>query len=93
MFSKNEIRLFDKRYFNILRITHEENFVEIQSKNTKDYWVIKKNVYYDDWEIYIYHKHPRSKYYHRHWQCHSIKQSIKSIYSHDQYRLNKRLYV
>lgn len=42
MFSKNEIRLFDKRYFNILRITHEENFVEIQSKNTKDYWVIKK---------------------------------------------------
>lgn len=93
MFVDNVSRKIDNKYFNLIKIVDSENFVEFQSRNTKDFWIIKRNLYFDDkFPIYIYHKHPNQGYYHHHWQCYSIKQAIDSIKQHDAYKLNIRLY-
>jgi hypothetical protein len=84
----------DLRYFNLVKINKDEHYIEIQSRNTKDYWVIKENLYFkDELPIILYHKHCWQQYYHRHWQCHKISQCIKSIKKHDDYSKNKRLYA
>ena len=42
MFTYKELHLIDKGYFKVLRYPVEDNFIEIQSKNTKDSWIIQK---------------------------------------------------
>ena len=42
MFTYKELHLIDKGYFKVLRYPAEDNFIEIQSKNTKDSWIIQK---------------------------------------------------
>lgn len=92
MFTYKELHLIDKGYFKVLRYPVEDNFIEIQSKNTKDSWIIqKRNPNVSDYPVILYHKHPGQKYYHKHWQCYTILQSVKSIKSHDQYALYERL--
>lgn len=94
MFTYKELHLIDKGYFKVLRYPVEDNFIEIQSKNTKDSWIIqKRNPAYSEYPIILYHKHPGQKYYHKHWQCYNLKQSISSIKSHDRYSLHKRVYL
>lgn len=91
MFTVRELHLIDSRYFRLLRHPPDDNFVEIQSKNTKDSWIIqKRNPEYSDYPIVLYHKHPGQRYYHRHWQCYNVGQSIRSIKSHDEYTKLKK---
>lgn len=91
MFSKRELQLIDQRYFRLLRYPPEENFIEFQSRNSKDYWIIQKmNPEYSDYPIILYHKHPSQRYYHRHWQCYKVSQSVRSIKSHDDYSLLRK---
>lgn len=86
MFTTKELRLIDGGYFNLLRHPSEENYIEVQSKNSKDYWIIKKSdPLVADYPIIIYHKHPGQAYYHRHWQCYKVSQSVRSIKSHDEF--------
>ena len=80
MFTSKELSLVSNGYFNLIRYPLDENFIEIQSKNTKDSWII----------IVLDHKQPGQKYYHHHWKCYKVSQSIKSIKSHDDYTLSKR---
>lgn len=91
MFTTRELRLIDGRYFNLLRHPSEENYIEIQSKNSKDCWIIQKgNPLYSEYPIILYHKHPGQPYYHRHWQCHKVSQSVNSIKSHDEYSKTRK---
>ena len=91
MFTHKELHLIDKGYFKVLRYPVADNFIEIQSKNTRDSWIIqKRNASLSDYPVIIYHKHPGQKYYHKHWQCFSISQSIRSIQNHDRYVLLNR---
>lgn len=91
MFTTRELHLIDSGYFNVLRYPSDENFIEIQSKNTKDSWIIKKkNPQYSDYPIILYHKHLGQRYYHHHWQCYKVSQSIHLIKSHDEYSLLKK---
>ena len=91
MFKNEELKYIDLNYFHIIKIMQDEDFIEIQSICTKDYWIIKKNKFFEEkFPIILYHKHPRQKYYHRHWQCYKVRQCIDSIKSHDYYALNKR---
>lgn len=91
MFTYKELHLIDKGYFKVLRYPVEDNFIEIQSKNTKDSWIIqKRNPAYSEYPIILYHKHPGQKYYHRHWQCYNVSQCIRSIKSHDEYSLLRK---
>lgn len=86
MFTTKELNLIDERYFLILRYPSDENFIEIQSRNSKDYWIIqKRKPEFSDFPIILYHKHPGQRYYHRHWQCYKVSQSVNSIKSHDEY--------
>ena len=94
MFSHKELYLIDKGYFKVLRYPIEDNFIEFQSKNTKDSWIIqKRNPAYSEYPIILYHKHPGQKYFHKHWQCYNVRQCITSIKSHDIYSLQRRLYM
>lgn len=87
MFSKRELSYIDTHYFKVLRYVSDENYVEIQSKCSKDYWIIKKTSFLmSDYPIILYHKHPGQPYYHKHWQCYEVAQSVKSIKSHDKYK-------
>lgn len=86
MFTTKELHLIDGRYFKLLRHPSEENYIEIQSRNSKDYWIIQKmNPLYSDYPIILYHKHPGQLYYHRHWQSYKLNQIINSIKAHDEY--------
>lgn len=86
MFTTKELNLIDERYFLILRYPSDENFIEIQSRNSKDYWIIqKRKPEFSKYPIILYHKHPGQRYYHRHWQCYKVSQSVRSIKSHDEY--------
>ena len=90
MFTKKELSYINNQYFKLIRYVADENFIEFQSKCSKDYWIIKKTSFLCDYPVIIYHKHPGQPYYHRHWQCYKVVQSVKSIKSHDQYqRLRK----
>lgn len=91
MFTSKELNLVSNGYFKLIKYVLDENFIEIQSKNTKDRWIIqKREPLLSEYPIVIYHKHPDQKYYHHHWQCYTVSQSIKSIKSHDDYMLSKR---
>lgn len=86
MFTTRELNLINKRYFKVIRYVSEKNYIEIQSRCSKDYWIIQKGdpAYYG-YPIILYHKHPGQQYYHRHWQCYKVNQTISSIKSHDAY--------
>lgn len=91
MFSTKELNLIDKGYFKVLRYPVEYNYIEIQSKNTKDSWIIqRKDPFVSEYPIVLYHKHPGQQYYHKHWQCYSVSQCIKSIKSHDEYSILRK---
>ena len=91
MFKNEELKYIDLNYFHIIKIMQDENFIEIQSMSTKDFWIIKKNKFFKEkFPIILYHKHPKQKYYHRHWQCYKVSQCIESIKNHDCYAKNKR---
>ena len=58
MFKNEELKYIDLSYFNILKIMQDEDFIEIQSICTKDYWIIKKNKSFEEkFPIILYHKH------------------------------------
>ena len=89
MITNYELKHIDLSYFNICRIIQEEDFIEIQSVCTKDYWIIKKSKSFKTkFPIILYHKHNGQKYYHRHWQCYKVSQCIQSIKKHDYFYLN-----
>ena len=91
MFTYKELHLIDKGYFKVLRYPVEDNFIEIQSKNTKDSWIIqKRNRAISEYPVVLYHKHPGQKIYQKHWQCFSVSQGVKSIQNHDRYVLQNR---
>lgn len=91
MFTHKELHLIDKGYFKVLRYPIEDNFIEIQSKNTRDSWIIqKRNISVSDYPVILYHKHPGQKYYHKHWQCYDVRQCIESIKSHDDYSVLRK---
>ena len=54
MFTYKELHLIDKGYFKVLRYPLQDNFIEIQSKNTKDSWIIqKRNPAYSEYPIQV----------------------------------------
>lgn len=88
MFTQKESTFIHTNYFNLVRTT--EDFIEFQSKCTKHCWIIRKNPFStgNSRTIIIYHKHsPKIEYYHKHWECFTVRQAIDSIKKHDDYVL------
>ena len=62
MFENEELKHIDLNYFHIIKILQDEDFIEIQSICTKDFWIIKKNKFFKEkFPIILYHKHPRQR--------------------------------
>ncbi len=88
MFHTKELRLVKNSYFNVIRCVDELGYVEVQSKNTKHYWIIRKlDRNSSKYPYILYHKHPGQPYYHCHWKCYQMAQGVNSIMSHDRYVL------
>lgn len=84
MFTRKERALFRDPYFRVIR--EEEQFVELQSENTKHCWNVFKNQFEQSRKVKIYHKHKESdKYYHDHKLCRTVAEAVEQIKSHDQY--------
>lgn len=87
MFNQPDNKLLSSSYFTMIRQT--EDYVEIQSKNTKHCWIIRKQSFSNTAPILIYHKHASSdSYYHKHRYSHSVKSAIQQIKNHDDFVLN-----
>lgn len=76
-------------YFKVVRIT--PNYIEFQSINTDQCWIIQKVNFQNGWRYRLYHKHScETEYYHLHKDnCYNMKNIIKSIKSHDDWYLNQ----
>jgi hypothetical protein len=90
MFTAKELYQVNTNYFNILK-TYDD-FIEIQSINTKHYWIIKKQITYTRTPLVLYHKHSLlTPYYHKQSRANSINHAIQQIKSHDKYVLKNVL--
>ena len=93
MFTKKEYTFINPEYFVLRRTT--DNFIEFQSKSTKHCWIISKNPFKSENSrpVIIYHKHsPKIEYYHKHWECFTVRQAIESIKKHDDYVIKYAYY-
>lgn len=90
MLNKKELRLVNNSYFNTIRCVDELDYVEVQSRNTHHYWIIRKfDTAESRYPFVLYHKHPGQKYYHCHWKSFQMAQVVKAIIDHDSYVLRK----
>lgn len=88
MFTRKEMALLRDPYFRVIR--EEEQFVELQSENTKHCWNVFQNQFEQARKIKLYHKHKESdKYYHDHRVCRTVSEAVEQIKSHDQYVLEQ----
>ena len=92
MFTNKEKRLLGGGYFTIIR--EEENYIEVESRNTGHCWIIFKKTYDQDKPVVLYHKHRKTDaWYHEHWRTWTVKAAVHSIKSHDSYVVSHPNYL
>lgn len=85
MFSNYEKKLCADVYFSIRRI--EEEYIEIQSKNTRHCWLLHKPEG-STYPVILYHKHKSNDpYFHKQCPLFTVKRAIQIIKEHDAYVL------
>ena len=88
MFQSKEINDIDLTYFNVIQATCY--CITLQSKNTKHYWHILHQEYWDFKSCKIYHNHHANSCYHEHGHAPTLQKAITQIKSHDTFQLNGR---
>ena len=92
MFSKREIRLFQNDNYAIIRM--EDNFIEFESKLTKQCWIVLKRVAIDGKPVRLFHKHARKEnWYHLHWETYNVTLAARSIADHENYIIGHPNYL
>ena len=77
MFSKEELKSLDTKYFAI--IVADEYDVTVMSRNTGHYWYIHNPEYPEKGSCVIFHKHKASHPYHQHGRADTLRWVMKSI--------------
>ena len=93
MFFRKERNMLSDGYFTILR--EIDNFIILQSKNTKHCWLIQKMpTEYDGWDrIKVGHKHSlKTAHFHDHAKARNVECAVKMIKDHDDYVLHPEKY-
>ena len=88
MFDANELASLDSNYFTV--IYKDIYDVIIKSNNTGHYWNLHSLGYPEPGTVIIFHSHFASCPYHQHGRATSLRQTVKSIKSHDRFQLNGR---
>lgn len=88
MFTKQDIRKLDKRYFHI--VSTGAYGITLQSKSTRHYWYIMNQDYGFFSSCLIYHSHHGRTNYHRHGHAPTLQKAVDNIVSHDAFQLNGR---
>ena len=81
MFSKEELRSLDTKYFVV--IVADEYDVTVMSRNTGRY--IHNSEYLGKGSCVIFHKHKASHPYHQHGRADTLRQAVRSIQGHDKW--------
>ncbi len=85
LFTPKELSMFKSSYFRVLRSL--DNYIEIQSGNTKHCWIVQK-LKSSPGTIILHHKHDiKNPYYHKHRRYRNCKSALLEIQSHDTYVL------
>lgn len=88
MFTEEELRKIDPKYFNI--ILRDGLDVTIQSRNTGHWWYLHCTGVEGENALIIFHRHRGSHPYHQHGKAGSLRQAIKGIQRHDKWQMNGR---
>ena len=88
MFSKEELKSLDRKYFAV--IAADEYDVTVMSRNTGHYWYIHNPEYPETGSCVIFHKHKASHPYHQHGSADTLRQAVRRIKGHDKYQLYVR---
>lgn len=87
-FTRGELSLLRDPYFRVLRET--DQFIEVESVNTKHCWYVFKNTIEQHMTITLYHKHGIDKpYYHKQKTCRTVAEAVEVAKSHDNYVLEQ----
>ena len=87
MFSKEDLRSLDKKYFAVIIV--DEYDVTVMSRNTGHYWYIHNPEYLGKGICVIFHKHRASHPYHQHGRADTLRQAVRSIQGHDRWVINQ----
>ena len=88
-FSKRDMDLISKEYFEIIKIA--PCYIELKSKCTGHCWIIHKMGYSDKFPYWLYHKHRREEQcYHLQRKKGSLNSIVEEIKNHDLYQMSKR---
>lgn len=88
MFDANDLFSLGPNYCSI--IFTDALDVTIMSWNTGHYWFIHNPEYSTPGICIIFHKHKESHPYHRHGRANSLRQTVRSIQSHDRWQMTGR---
>lgn len=91
MFNEQTLAQIDKQYFNVIMMDDKD--VTIQSRNTGHYWYLHCTEYPQEESLVLFHKHRFLHPYHQHGRANTLRQTVKSIKSHDKWQMNGRKYV
>ena len=86
MFSKEDLRSLDTKYFAVIIV--DEYDVTVMSRNTGHYWYIHNPEYPGKGSCIIFHKHKASHPYHQHGRADTLRQAVRRIKGHDEWQLN-----
>lgn len=75
MFSEEELRSLDRRYFEVLRA--DEVDIILISKNTRHIWLIHNAGYPYEGSSIIFHAHSPALPYHQHGRVNTLRQAVR----------------
>lgn len=88
VFNTEDLRALDPKYFTIIAVGDYD--MTIMSRNIGHIWYIHNLEYPGEGSYVIFHKHKASHPYHQHGRASTLKQAVKSIQSHNKWKMNGR---
>lgn len=77
MFSAEDLKCLDPRYFNIISVDAYD--VTVMSRNTGHCWYLHNPEYPGEGTVIILHKHKYSHPYHQHGRTNTLRQAVRGL--------------
>ncbi len=88
MFSTEDFKWLDPKYFNI--ITAGDYDVTVKSRNTGHYWYIHNPEYPEKGLVILFHAHTIERPFHYQRRESSLRTAVRYIKKHDRFQMNGR---
>lgn len=92
MFSNEDLKCLDSKYFSIINTDAYD--VTVMSRNTRHYWYLHNPEYPEQGKVIVFHSHQADRTgrvrYHLHGRANTLRQAVRSIREHDRWQMNGR---